>query len=1254
MRCSILIPGLLLISAASAADAVRVESAANRVTVSRGPLVLVFDQSGKGFLTSGSLGDTEVCAASESGGFFASLASPPDGSGVLEPLRSKEIIGQVKVTRATGNMANASAQVEIAGTVAFEGLGESPFTVRVTVPVSGPAMAASVEMELPDRAKRSCLTSFGLALPLKLNFHSDSGAKSQVDRKTVAAVILPRAGIDIPEVRWLVGKQDQTSVWGPMLWTLAGIRQASPSSCEVWEAWGTQNPPFVLQHHRVHPGWMAVADNRVAVAAGLPGIEKIAPKEIYTDSQAKVLRVCFQSPYCRPLDISSAPTMRLSAGPACFFIEAAQANTRNAEEYRDAKKRPALAAIAEALAKMPPAQCNFGALKSLPPLTLPSPQGGEGRVRGKDPALAPADPEFSSHEPSPPTEISIWVDEPTGADLGSSPVPVTRGIPLKRGALTDEKQAALFDAEGKPVPCFPKAVAFWPDRSVKWLLLDFQARLKAGVGAKLKLVVGNKAARTAGVPPAPEAGETPALRVPLKIAEAPGNVSVDTGKLKATFANQGGEKRLALTIGLDLNGDGKVTDEETVIKPGPEVFGCSFSHIADPEHYPSRVWLDPGEPDPGVSEITELKIEEQSPLRAVVLVRANLKHRLLASTIDQKNRPQVGTPVTLRFHLYANSSMVRLQHTFMFAGDVRFDFLRELGIRLPLPAQAGQAIRTSLEGVSCARPRDGETGLLQENADSALVWPESGWQGGDATHGRAADGWLDVSGERWGVTVGLRNMREMFPKEIHVDKDGIWTHFYSSRVPPMDVRRYAFKYGDGESTSTGFGSAFGALRTHEACWFFHPGAEQAAKGALHVQAMLQPPLARVRPRYVADTLVAGHVAEHGATGNDQHFDNVLYHLPRMHRHNRDFWRWFGFWDFGDEVQVYNAYVHRWAVDDGRYGWYNNEPVRDYNYHLAYLMTGNRRIWEAAEYMSYHVYEVDVRHANPQPFMSAQPSLAKQAYSNSTRSGIDINGRRHNCQHWSDGYFGPRVGAPPGFRLCYYQTGDPVMREYMERILAAAMKTRRSEYMSADGDEAILWAMIMGYEMTLDQKYLDRINGYVNCQLQFAPQHNGIPAAKANWDWATNTAGAPPEDPRGDMWIWSFGGHLALIEIADVFQNPALDKLLNDWIVTVEGAGPDHKRREEWSNNIGPCPLLAHFYRTTGDKRALEWFKYRASKFHSGIPKDAPTVDLSTQEMENTLPIYTPNDGYGWVYTTTTFWYVGIPAWQGALREQAGK
>jgi hypothetical protein len=372
-------------------------------------------------------------------------------------------------------------------------------------------------------------------------------------------------------------------------------------------------------------------------------------------------------------------------------------------------------------------------------------------------------------------------------------------------------------------------------------------------------------------------------------------------------------------------------------------------------------------------------------------------------------------------------------------------------------------------------------------------------------------------------------------------------------------------------------------------------------------------------------------------------------MPRMHQHNREFWRWYGFWDFGDEQQVYDAARQRWDTDNGRYGWYNNEPMRDYNYHLAYLMTGNRRIWEQAEAMSYHVLEVDIRHAQPQPFARAHPTLAGQEYTHSTTGGIGLNGRRHNCQHWADGYFGPRVGSPPGFRLAYYQTGDPVLREYLDRLIAAALATRQSQYMGADGDEAILWAMIAGHEMTGEPKYLDRIKGYCRLQVEFAARHGGFPAAQANWDWAENAPRGDAKDPREDLWIWSFGGHVALIEAADLLGDPNLDRMLCNWLLTLEGFGPDGKRRESWSNNMAASPLLAYYYRRTRDARARDWFARRAKGFHSSIPQDAPREDGSCERMRRELPAHTPHDGYGWVYSTSSFWYLGIPAWQGALR-----
>jgi hypothetical protein len=1200
------------------AQEVELKTTDDRVEIVRGDLRLAFDAAGRGFFTKAALSHQEFGAASAASGLFASLFRPERPAAAFEPVPGREIIGAVKVTSCTAPKTGPQIETRLLGRLDFPDLGAGSFVVTITTPPTGAALAASAELTLPDTARECALASFGLAVPLGPSFQPNSKTDAKVDRNNAAVAILPRAGTPVPEVRTLVAEQDQASVWGPMLWGLAGVRQSSAGSMEVWEAWSPLNPPFVLQHHQFHPGWMAVADGTRVIAAAMPGMARIAPKEIYVDAQAGVLRICFQSPFCRPLDLKAAPAT-LTAGPAYVFFDTAEPRTRQAETWLEAKNRPRLAGLDRQLAGLAETKCNFSSMSM-----------SEAQPRQETP-VAPAAEEFPSHTPGQPDEITLWVDEPNGTDLES--VPISRGLPLGRGVLKDETKAALQDESGKPVPCVTRALAFWPDGSVKWLLVDFATGFEAGAGRQFRLVVGDRAKPV----PVPH---------PLQITEAANEVSVDTGRLRLGLRNETG--KLAMKIGLDLNGNRQIEENETILEGAADLFGCVFSHVEDSTSYPSGTWRDAGKADPGVAEVTELRLEERSSLRAVILIRAHLKHQWLASTIPAQQRPPAGTPVTLRLHLYADSSLVRLQHTFMFAGDVRHDFLRQLGLRLPVPAGTLTQVSASLDGTPRALPASPSCGVLQEGPDSACAWTATGGKSSIAARGQTADGWLEARGERWGVTVGLRHIREMYPQEIQVGQDGIWTHFYSPRVPPMDVRRYAFKYGDGESSSTGFGSAFGALRTHEACWHFQP-AGGAAAGPAQVRAVLNPPLARVRPRHVADTLAVGHVAEPGAGANDRHFDAVLYHLPRMHQHNRLFWRWFGFWDFGDEIQVYEAGRQRWASDDGRYGWYNNEPVRDYNYHLAFLLTGNRRIWEQAEAMSYHVFEVDVRHANPQPFMSAAARIQKQQYDHSTRQGADLCGQRHNCQHWADGYFGPRIGSPAGFRLCYYQNGDPVMRDYLTRLVASALATRRSQYMSADGDEAVLWAMITGYEMTRDSKYLERMRAYANLQVEFAKANHGFPAAQANWDWASNTAGAPPADPNDGLWIWSFGGHLALIEIADLLGDPALDEMLRHWTLALEGIGPGAKRRETWSNNMAACPLLAYYYRRTGDPRALEWCQKRLRGFHSYIPKTAPDTDLPVSRMESELPAYTPNDGYGWVYSTTTFWYVGIPAWQGALR-----
>lgn len=89
--------------------------------------------------------------------------------------------------------------------------------------------------------------------------------------------------------------------------------------------------------------------------------------------------------------------------------------------------------------------------------------------------------------------------------------PVSGGIPLPRGAVRDPAELVVLDPAGSPVPCQAHQLGIgWPDGSLKWVLIQFQASVAPKEVARYALgtrAVGSAAAGVAD-PPAP-----PPLRV---------------------------------------------------------------------------------------------------------------------------------------------------------------------------------------------------------------------------------------------------------------------------------------------------------------------------------------------------------------------------------------------------------------------------------------------------------------------------------------------------------------------------------------------------------------------------------------------------------------------------------------------------------------------------------------------------------------------------------------------------------------------
>ncbi|MHC4916223.1 MAG: RIFT barrel domain-containing protein [Planctomycetota bacterium] len=105
--------------------------------------------------------------------------------------------------------------------------------------------------------------------------------------------------------------------------------------------------------------------------------------------------------------------------------------------------------------------------------------------------------------------------------------PVTTGIPLPKGELTDAANVRLL-LRGKEIPLQCRVAGLWlPGRSVKWLLLDFQADLEAGGSADYVLEYGE------GVKP----GAGPAR--PIIVRPEKPCIEIDTGATVFRLARYG-------------------------------------------------------------------------------------------------------------------------------------------------------------------------------------------------------------------------------------------------------------------------------------------------------------------------------------------------------------------------------------------------------------------------------------------------------------------------------------------------------------------------------------------------------------------------------------------------------------------------------------------------------------------------------------------------------------------------------------------
>src|SRR5690349_23060851 len=109
--------------------------------------------------------------------------------------------------------------------------------------------------------------------------------------------------------------------------------------------------------------------------------------------------------------------------------------------------------------------------------------------------------------------VPLVLDNPCGF---SSPQPVTVGIPFPEGTLKNGDGLQLVDAAGRQVCLQTLPLAYWPDGSIKWLLLDFISKRAAKGTASWRLMQ----------PAEPRTVQAP---TGLQLQESPEWIVVNTG-----------------------------------------------------------------------------------------------------------------------------------------------------------------------------------------------------------------------------------------------------------------------------------------------------------------------------------------------------------------------------------------------------------------------------------------------------------------------------------------------------------------------------------------------------------------------------------------------------------------------------------------------------------------------------------------------------------------------------------------------------
>ncbi len=258
--------------------------------------------------------------------------------------------------------------------------------------------------------------------------------------------------------------------------------------------------------------------------------------------------------------------------------------------------------------------------------------------------------------------------------------PVACGVPWPRGVLHDLESLHLSDEQGRRLPLQARALDRWPDGSVRWSLLDWQADVRGAAAYRLTVA-----------PEASRGRQPPEAHPRLRTETPPGEILIDTGAARFHL-------RAAGRFPLD-----------SVLAGGAEAVDAARTRFAIEDK--SGLVYEP--------LVHRLEVEETGTLRAAVVVEGDLAR-------------SGGEPLLqfiARLHFFAGSAAVRFMLTLRNPrkaehpgglwdlGNGGSVYLRDAALTLALPSGEGSSsIRCSPEVGAAPGPVGSPLELYQDSS----------------------------------------------------------------------------------------------------------------------------------------------------------------------------------------------------------------------------------------------------------------------------------------------------------------------------------------------------------------------------------------------------------------------------------------------------------------------------------------------------------------------------------------------------------